>query len=124
MSLNSDVVSMYWSFAGRIVAISSCDFCDAVRCLRMVRENLGHRSRLLLFLRLDLFKEVYKLVGIIAGFVHVLDAQIIGLSLKAAGEFEERHRQADAGRFTRRQANAAANKDQRKAGVIGELVRV
>src|ERR1051326_6111369 len=88
----------------------------------MVCENFCHRSWLFLFLRLDLFKEIHELIGIITRLIHVLDSQVIGFSFKAAGELEEGHRNADSGRFPGCQANPAADEDQRKAHVIGKLI--
>src|SRR6476661_8362958 len=88
----------------------------------MVRKHFGHRSWLFLFLGLDLLKEVHELVGIVTSLVHVLNAQIIGLGLKTAGELKERHRYPDAGSLPCRKANSAAHKNQRQAGIVDELV--
>src|SRR5271169_5600473 len=81
---------------------------DAVRSLRVSRESLGQRARLLLLLGLHLLEEGNEGFRIVPRLVHVLDAQVIGLRLEAAGEREEGQRQGQAGGRAYRVADAAS----------------
>src|SRR5437764_333268 len=55
----------------------------------MAGKSLGQRARLLLLLRLYLLEERSEGLRIVTGLVHVLQAQMVGLSLEAAREFHE-----------------------------------
>ena len=58
---------------------------DAIGRRRVRRENLGDRSRLLLLVRFDLFKEHNERVGIVPGLVHVLQAEVVRFALHRRG---------------------------------------
>src|SRR4029077_394775 len=58
----------------------------AVWGLRMGFKGLRNCARLLLLLRLHFFEERNKGLRIIAGLVHILNAEIIGLGLEASRE--------------------------------------
>ena len=64
---------------------------DALRRGRMRGENLWNGARLLLFVRLNLFKEGNERVRIVAGLVHILEPEVIGFGLIHAREFQEGH---------------------------------
>src|SRR3954470_587163 len=64
-----------------------------VRSLGVARESLRQRTRLLLLGRLHLFEEGDERVRVVAGLVHVLHAQVIGLGFESAGELHEAQRQ-------------------------------
>src|SRR2546423_11737830 len=85
----------------------------------MAGKSLGQRARLLLLLRLYLLEERSEGLRIVTGLIHVLQAQMVGLSLEAAREFHEAQRHDKAGGRARGIAGAAAHKDQREVGNIG-----
>ena len=62
---------------------------DAVGSLRVVGECLGYQARLALFKSLNLLKEADEGLRIVAGAVHVLHAQVVGLRLELARELQE-----------------------------------
>ena len=65
----------------------------------MIREGSGHRARLVLLKVLNLLEEGYESLRIIAGAIHILESEIIGLGFKLARKFEESHRDCDVGGF-------------------------
>ena len=77
---NSEVVTMYSSRAGRIVAISFCAAFDAIRRRRMRARKSWGSCRAASFLGLDLLEEGHERVRVVAGLVHVLQAEIIGFA--------------------------------------------
>src|SRR5271170_6141309 len=72
-------------------------FGNAVWRLRMSREGLGQRARLLLFHRLQFLEERNKRLRVIPCLVHILQAQIVRLGLKAPLEAQKSHRQSQTG---------------------------
>src|SRR5260370_1367221 len=62
---------------------------DAVRSLGMVGEDLGESAGLVLLEGVDLLEELDVGLGVVAGLVHVLETEPVGLALEVAGELEE-----------------------------------
>ena len=62
---------------------------DAVGGLRVIGEGSGDGSGLVLLEVFNFFEEGDEGCGVVSGAIHVLDAEVVGLSLKLAGEFEE-----------------------------------
>src|SRR5215468_9110291 len=87
----------------------------------MRRKCFSQGAGLLLFLSLEFLEESYKSVRIVARFVHVLQAEIISLRLKTAGELEESHRQANADRFTGCVTDTATHKNQGNTQQVGQF---
>ncbi len=77
---NSEVVTMYSSRAGRIVAISSCAFCTRSGVGGCVEKTLRNAAGVPPLFGFNFFKETHESVRIIARFVHVLQAQEVGLA--------------------------------------------
>ncbi len=65
---------------------------DAIGRRRMGGENLRDRAGLLLFIGSDFFEEGDEGVRIVAGLVHVLQAEVIGFAFINARELQEGHR--------------------------------
>ena len=81
-SLNSEVLTHVLRLGLQDVRDVLLAALDAVVRHRMRREDLGHRSRFLLLERLDLLEEVDERRRIVAGLVHVLEAQHVGFGLQ------------------------------------------
>src|SRR5690349_1305349 len=61
--------------------------------------------------RLKFFKESDHRGGIVTRFIHVLNAKVIGLSLKGPRKLEHRHRQPGADSLPDDSSQSARNKD-------------
>src|SRR5947209_6098192 len=96
-------------------------FLNAVGRLRVRCKSFGQSAGLLLLLRLQLFKESHKSVGIITGLVHILQAQVISFCLKATGKLQEGQREANSGKLAGCITGAAAHKNQRNGENVCEL---
>src|SRR6202048_512209 len=94
---------------------------DAVRGLRMVREGLGDQAGFPLLERLDLLKEGDEGLRIVAGLVHVLEAEVVSLRLKVAGELEEGHGDGELHRLVDAVAGpaVAGHHDERNGAELG-----
>src|SRR5713226_6947408 len=64
---------------------------DALRRRRMRGENLGDRAGAALFVSLDALEEGHVSIGVVAGFVHVLQAEEIGFTFGVAAELQVGH---------------------------------
>ena len=64
-------------------------------------EDLGDGAGLALFQSLNLLKEGDEGLRIVAGAVHVLHAQVVGLRLELAGELQEGNRECRSERLRR-----------------------
>ena len=70
---------------------------DAVGGLGVVGEDLGEGAGLVLFEGVEFFEELDEGLRVVAGLVHVLDAEPVGFGLVHAGELEEAHGDGELG---------------------------
>src|SRR5216683_2926485 len=70
---------------------------NSVGGLGVVGEDLGEGAGLVLLECVDLLEELDVGLGIVAGLVHVLEAEPVGLALEVAGELEEGQRDGELG---------------------------
>src|SRR5690349_21242526 len=87
----------------------------------MGRKDLGQRSRFSLLERLDLLAEVDKRGRVVAGLVHVLEAQHVGLGLKSARERQEAERNRQASALANGVPGPAAHENQRNGSDVDDL---
>ena len=85
----------------------------------MFRENLGHGAGLVLFQNLNPLKEADIGLRVVAGTVHILHPQIVGLCLELAGKLDEGHRHGQRSRLVGSIAGPAANEDERYRTQLG-----
>src|SRR5215831_12302141 len=86
----------------------------------MVGEDLGDRSRLFPLFRLNLFEKCDERVWVVAGLVHVLQAQIVGLTFVATRELQERDRDTEVHALINRVSSPTIG-DKNHRGDRGEL---
>jgi len=112
-SSNSEVVTVYSAFAGRIFSISLCDAAMRSGVCGCDAKSLRQRPRLLLLHCLQLFKESHKRLRIVSRFIHVLQTKVVRFSLKPALEAEESYRQSQPSRLVSCITDAAPHENKR-----------
>src|ERR1700752_765034 len=94
---------------------------DTVRRLRVGCKGFGKPTRVFFLLRLDFFKECKKGLRIVPGLVHVLHAEIVGLSFETARECHKGQRQGESSGALKRISEAATHKNEWNRGKVGQL---
>src|ERR1700688_1575187 len=87
----------------------------------MRRKSLGQRSRLLLFLRLNLFKKTDEGLGIVSRFIHVLQPEVVCFRLETALELHEGERQSQARRLVHGISNPSTYENKRDGADVGPV---
>src|SRR5882757_9092742 len=91
---------------------------NAIRGLRVARESFGNHVRLGFLQVLQLFKDGDESLGIVAGTVHVLHTEEVGLRFKTARELQEGQRNSYLRRLVNAIAGPASDKNQRNGAQL------